>query len=120
MATRRTILVGGRAMTHRRQMLAVLAGFLLAAAWAPGSSAHAASHAAQHQVVVDSPTYQSEQQLLANTQVMVVAGVEAVVIDRSAPASQPASFVTLRVHDVLRGRVGRQLVVLQPRTTRSQ
>ncbi len=107
-------------MTHRRQMLAVLAGCLLVTAWASGASAHAASHAAQHQVVVDSTTYQSEQQLLANTQVMVVAKVEAVGIDRSAPASQPASLVTLRVHDVLRGPMGQQLVVLQPRTTRSR
>ena len=65
-------------MTYRRQMLAVLAGFLLAAAWASGSSAHPASHATQHQVVIDSTNYQSEEQLLANTQVMVVAKVESV------------------------------------------
>ena len=83
-------------MTHQRQMLAVLAGFLLAAAWASGSSAHPASHVAQHPVVIDSTDYQSQQQLLANTQVMVVAMVESVGIDRSAPASQPAVLVTLQ------------------------
>jgi hypothetical protein len=93
-------------MTHRRQVFAVLAGFMLAAAWASGSSAHPASHVAQHQVVIDSTNYQSEQQLLANTQVMVVARVESVGIDRSAPASQPASLVTLKVHDVVRGLCG--------------
>jgi hypothetical protein len=102
-------------MTHRRQTLAVLAGFLLAAVWASGASGAPASHAAQHQVVIDSTNYQSEEQLLANTQVMVVARVESVGIDRSAPASQPASLVTLRVDDVLRGHVGRKLVVAQPR-----
>jgi hypothetical protein len=107
-------------MTHRRQMLAVLAGFLLAAAWASGSSAQPASHVVQHQVVIDSTNYQSEQQLLADTQVMVVAKVESVAIDRPAPASQPASLATLRVHDVLRGPAGKQLVVVQPRATRSQ
>ena len=67
-------------MTHRRQMLAVLAGFLLAAAWASGASAHPASHVTQHQVVIDSTNYQSEEQLLANTQVMVVAKVESVSV----------------------------------------
>jgi hypothetical protein len=107
-------------MAHRRQVLAVLAGFLLAAAWASESSAQPASHLAHHQVVIDATDYQSEQQLLANTQVMVVARVESVAIDRSAPPSQPASLATMRVHDVLRGPVGRQFVVVQPRPTRSQ
>ena len=107
-------------MTYRRQMLAVLAGFLLAAAWASEASAHPASHATQHPVVVDSTNYQSEEQLLANTQVMVVAKVESAAIDRSAPASQPALLVTLEVHDVLRGHVGRMLVVAQPGAARPQ
>lgn len=107
-------------MTHQRQMLAVLAGFLLAAAWASGSSAHPAPHVAQPQLVIDSTHYQPEQQLLANTQVMVVAMVESVDIDRSAPASQPTVLVTLKVHDVVRGPVGKQIVVAQPRTTRSE
>ena len=98
---------GGRAVTHRRQTLAVLAGFLLAAAWASGASGAPASHTTQRQVVIDSTNYQSEEQLLANTQVMVVARVASVGIDRSAPASQPASLVTLKVDDVLRGHVGR-------------
>ena len=107
-------------MTYRRQMLAVLAGFLLAAAWASEASAHPASHATQHPVVVDSTNYQSEEQLLANTQVMVVAKVESAAIDRSAPASQPALLVTLEVHDVLRGHVGRMFVVAQPGAARPQ
>ena len=86
-------------MTYQRQMLAVVAGFFLAAGWASGSSAHPASHVAQHPVAIDSTDYQSQGQLLANTQVMVVARVESVGRDRSAPASQPAVLVTLQVHD---------------------
>ena len=106
-------------MTYQRQMLAVLAGFFLAAGWASGSSAHPASHVAQHPVAIDSTDYQSQEQLLANTQVMVVARVESVGRDRSAPASQPAVLVTLQVHDVIRGRVGEQIVVAQPRAASS-
>lgn len=105
-------------MTHRTQGLAVLAGFLLAAAWTSASSAHPASDGAQHRVIIDSTNYQSVQQLLANTQVMVVAKVESVTTDRSA--SQRASLVTLKVHDVVRGHVGRKLVVAQPRAARPQ
>ena len=41
-------------------------------------------------------------------------------IDRSAPASQPAVLVTLKVHDVVRGHVGKQIVVVQPRASRSE
>ncbi len=106
-------------MTHQRQMLAVLAGFFLAAGWASGSSAHPASHVAQHPVAIDSTDYQSQEQLLANTQVMVVARVQSVGRDRSAPAPQPAVLVTLQVHDVIRGRVGKQIVVAQPRAASS-
>ena len=106
-------------MTHRRQMLAVLAGSFFAAGWASGSSAHPASHVARHPVAIDSTDYQSQEQLLANTQVMVVARVESVGRDRSAPTSQPAVLVTLQVHDVIRGRVGKQIVVAQPRAASS-
>jgi hypothetical protein len=105
-------------MTHCRLGLAVLAGFLLAAACASASSAHPASDVAQHRVIVDSTNYQSEQQLLANTQVMVVARSESVTTDRSA--SQPAFLVTLKVQNALRGHVGKNLVVVQPRAARPQ
>jgi hypothetical protein len=107
-------------MTYGRQVLAVLAGFLVAATWASGSSAHPASNTARHGVFVDSTNYQSVQQLLTNSQVLVVASVESVGIDRSAPASQPASIVTLRVKDIVRGHPGKQIVVWQPRGARSQ
>jgi hypothetical protein len=107
-------------MTYGRQVLAVLAGFLTAAAWASGSSAHPANHTARHGVVFDFASYQSVQQLLTNTQVMVVASVESVGIDRTAAASQPTSVVTLRVKDVVRGHLGKQVVVWQPRGARSQ
>jgi len=107
-------------MTYRRQVLAVLAGFLLAAAWASESSAHPASHASRHGVVIDSTNYQSVVQLLTNTQVFVVARVESVGIDQSAPASQPASVVALKVKDVVRGHVGKQILVWQPRRASSQ
>jgi hypothetical protein len=49
---------------------------------------------------------------------MVVATVESVGIDRSAPASQPASLVSLKIRDVVRGHVGSTLVVAQPRAAR--
>jgi hypothetical protein len=107
-------------MTYRRQVLVVLAGFLLTAAWASGSSAHSASNAARHGVVIDSTNYQSVEQLLSNTQVFVVAKVESVAIDHSAPASQPASVVTLKVKVVVRGHLGKEVVVWQPRGARSQ
>jgi hypothetical protein len=105
-------------MTHRRQGLAILAGLLLVAVLAPASSAHGASGPAQHKVTVDSTNYQSVQQLLGNTRVMVVAKVESVTPDRAA--SQPASLVTLKVRDALRGHVGKQLVVAQPRAVKPQ
>jgi len=105
-------------MTHRRQILGVLAGFLLAATWTSGAAAHSASHVARHGVVVDSTNYQSVQQLLTNTQVMVVAKVESVGVDRSAPVSQPASLVTLKVSHVVRGHVGQQVVVWRSRAAR--
>jgi hypothetical protein len=105
-------------MTHCRQGLAVLAAFLLAAAWASASSAHPASDVAPQRVVIDSTDYQSVQQLLANTQIMVVANVESVTTDRSA--SQPAFLVTLKAQNVLRGHVGRKFDVLQPRVARPQ
>lgn len=107
-------------MTYGKQVLTVLAGFLMAAAWTAGASAHPANNAAGRGVVIDSTNYQSVQQLLTNTQVMVVATVNSVGIDRSAPASQPASVVTLKVKDVVRGHVGKQVVVVQPRGAGSQ
>jgi hypothetical protein len=100
-------------MSHCRPGLAALAGLLLVAAWASASSAHPPTEAAQHRVIIDSTNYQSEQQLLAKTQVMVVAKVESVTTDRSA--SQPASLVALKVHDLIRGHTGKKLVVAQPR-----
>ena len=45
---------------------------------------------------------QSLDQLLTNTQVMIEAKVESVGIDHSAPISQPASLVKVRVNDVVR------------------
>lgn len=102
-------------MTHRRQLLATLAAFVMATTWASASSAQPASHAAHSRIVVDSTIYQSTEQLLANTQVMVMARAESVRTDPSAPANQPASLVTVRVIDVIRGHVGKQLVVEQPR-----
>ena len=107
-------------MTHRRQLLAVLAGFVLAAMLASCSAASPAKHAAQARIVIDSTNYQSTSQLLANTQVMVMARAESVRADRSALASQPASLVTVRVNDAIRGHVGRRLVVEQPRSKTSQ
>lgn len=107
-------------MVQRRLVFAVVAGLLLTAVWASASSAHPASHVAQYRVVIDSTNYESEQQLLANTQVMVVASVESVAPDRSASPSHSASLVTLRVQDIVRGRVGAQIVVVQPRPDRSQ
>ena len=105
-------------MAHRRQGLKVLAGLLLATALASATPAHPASGVARHRVIIDSTNYQSVQQLLANTQVMVVAKVESVAADRSA--SQPASLVTLNANDVIRGHVGKKLVVAQPRAARPQ
>lgn len=102
-------------MTHRGQVLAALAGLLIAATWASGSSADAPRHTPRHGVIADATNYQSVQQLLTNTQVMVVATVDSVAIDRLAPASQPASLVTLRVNHVVRGRVRKKVVVWQPR-----
>jgi hypothetical protein len=103
-------------MTYGRQALAVLAGLLIASTlWASGASAHPAGHTARHGVTIDSTDYQSVQQLLANTKVFVMARVESVGIDHSAPASQPTSVVTLRVKDVVRGHPGKQIVVWQPR-----
>jgi hypothetical protein len=107
-------------MTHRRQILGVLAGFLIAATWASGTAAHPARQMARHDVVADSTNYQSVEQILTDTQVMVVARVESVGIDRSAPASQPASLVTLKVNHVVRGQVGKQVLVWQYRGARSQ
>lgn len=107
-------------MTHRRQALAVLAGFLMVVTSASASSAHPASHPTQSRIVIDSTNYQSTQQILANTQVMVMANAESVRTDRSAPASRPASLVTVRVIHALRGHVGRQLLVEQPRGGRPQ
>jgi hypothetical protein len=105
-------------MTHCRQALAVLTGFLFVSAWTSASPVDAIGHAAQHRVIVDSTPYQSVQQLLANTQVMVVARVDSVTRARSA--SQPASLVTVTVHHVIRGGVGKRLVVVQPRASRPQ
>jgi hypothetical protein len=103
-------------MTHRSHVVAVLMGTLVAATWASGPAwSRPASHTVRHGVVIDSTDYQSEQQLLANTQVMVVATVESVRTDRAAPTSQPASLVALRVKDVIRGHPGKQVVVEQPR-----
>ena len=105
-------------MTHRTRGLALAAGFLLAATWASPSAAHPAGDPAPHRVTIDSTNYQSVQQLLANTEVMVVAKVESVTKDRAA--SQPASLVNLKVHNVLRGHVAKPLVVVQPRAARPQ
>jgi len=108
-------------MTHRRQGLAILAGFLLVAVWASASSAESAglaSKAAQHKVTVDSTDYQSVQQLLANTQAMVVAKVQSVTPDRSA--SQPAFLVTLKVSHLIRGHVEKRFLVVQPRAARTE
>jgi hypothetical protein len=105
-------------MTHFRRGWAALAGSLLATGWGSAVSAHPASDMAQHRVIIDSTNYQSVQQLLANTQVMVVARVESVTDDRFA--SQPASLVELKVHDVLRGHVGEGPLVAKPRSAGRQ
>ena len=105
-------------MTHRRRALAALAGFLLVASWAAASSAHPVGHVTQHRVIIDSTNYQSVQQLLANTQVMVVGAVESVAVDRLA--SRPASLVMVKIHHVLRGSPGKRLVVVQTRAARAQ
>jgi hypothetical protein len=110
----------GFAMAHRRQVLALFAGCLLIAAWSSPASARPAHHSARHGVIVDTSDYQSVDQLLTNTQVLVVAKVESVAVDRAAPASQPASAVTLKVKDVVRGHLGKQVVVWQPRGAESQ
>jgi hypothetical protein len=102
-------------MTHRKQVLGALAGCLIALTWASGSSAHSARHIERHDVVVDSTNYQSLDQLLTNTQVMVEAKVESIGIDHSAPISQPASLVKVRVNDVVRGHVGKQVLIWQLR-----
>ncbi len=106
-------------MTHRRQVLGALAGCLIAVMWASGSSAHSARHIERHAVVVDSTNYQSLDQLLTDTQVMVKATVESVGMDHAAPASQPASLAKVRVEDVVRGHVGKQLLIWQPRSAMS-
>ena len=103
-------------MTHCRQALVVLAASLFIAPLVSTSPAGAASHPAHHGVVIDSTPYQSVQQLLGNTQIMVVARVESETRDRSA--FQPASLVTVHVHHVLRGSVGKHLVVVQPRASK--
>ena len=103
-------------MTHCRQALVVLAASLFIAPLVSTSPAGAASHPAHHGVVIDSTPYQSVQQLLGNTQIMVVARVESETRDRSA--FQPASLVTVHVHHVLRGSVGKHLVVVQPHASK--
>src|SRR5580704_9226455 len=107
-------------MAYGKQVLTVLAGFLMVVAWIAGASAHPATRAAGNGVVIDSTNYQSVQQLLTNTQVMIVATVTSVGIDHSARSSRPASVLTLNVKDVVRGHVGKQVVVVQPRRAGSQ
>lgn len=107
-------------MNHRRQVIAVLGGFLLAVAWGSVASAQPASRRPPPHLVFDSTTYTSEQALVSSTQVMVVAKVQWVGVDHAMPASHPVSLVSVRVTNALRGRPGKHLVVVQPRGSGSQ
>jgi hypothetical protein len=60
---------------------------------------------------VQAERYNSIGGLVAATQVAVVATAVSVAPDPSAPQGRPDSLVTLHVQDVIRGKVGRQIVV---------
>ena len=97
-------------MTRRTQALGILASFLCVSTWLIGPAP-----AAAHGVITASTNYQSVSDLLDATDVMVQGIVVAVRSDGSAPSSQPASLVTIRVTRAFRGHPGKRIVVWQPR-----
>jgi hypothetical protein len=98
-------------MTRRTQALGILASFLCVSTWLIGPAPAAAAHG----VITTSTNYQSVSDLLDATDVMVQGTVLAVHSDGSAPSSQPASLVTIRVTHAFRGHPGKRIVVWQPR-----
>ncbi len=101
-------------MTRWVCALTVLFSCMTAGACASSQSTAPVSVHAPHGLIENSKTYESVAQLLADTQVLAVVSVKTRGVDLSAPASQPASLVTLETENIIRGQSPRQVVVWQP------
>src|ERR1700722_18912714 len=101
-------------MSRRLGALAVLFSCMTAGACASSVSTTPARVHARPGPIADSTMYGSVAQLLAATQVFVVATVTSRGTDVSAPTSQPASLVTVDTDTIIRGKSARRIVVWQP------